>query len=488
MGEYFIFSAFAGQLTDKLEKSWIIRQTKVLEIIIMLLAALGFYLENNEYLIFVLFLMGAQSAFFGPAKYSILPQHLKPEELMSGNALVEMGTFLAILLGTVAGGVLISIPQRGPFWVSLGLVAVAVLGWLASLNVPEAKAPNPSLQIKYNPMVETFKNMRDLADNRFVFIAIMAISWFWFFGYFYLAQFPSYTKEILGGDEHIVTLLLTIFSIGIGLGSWLCERLSNKLIELGLVPIGALGLTIFSIDIYLARPVAADNLAALISISEFLSVGANYRLILDLILVGLFGGFFIVPLYAAIQERGDRTRLSRQVASNNIYNALFMVGAAICAMILAKFSITIPQMFVIMAVTNLVALFLLVLSLPEFALRTQLWFLYRWPKENKENKENQRKYVLKEELLNVVILPSSSQDRNAWGNTVYHLRQRAVLWVPQLPLLYRLFGRSGRDYILYEEEISRALSDPHTVLVIDQMLWDKHSPAILKFSPSLNIL
>ncbi len=301
---FFLFSATAGQVADKLEKSRIVRFVKVFEIGIMAVAAVGFHLKSTPILLASLFLMGVHSTIFGPVKYSILPQHLAETELVGGNGLIESGSFLAILLGTIAGGVAIAVPGSGGTIVSGLLLTVAVAGYIASRGVPVAEAVDPTLRVRYNALAETFRTLRLVGENRTVLNSILGASWFWFYGALFLAQFPGFCRVTLGGDEHMVTLLLTVFSVGIGLGSMLCERLSGGKIELGLVPFGSIGLSVFAVDLAIAGmrfPAHAGTLA----VTDFVRSGSGAHILVDLALIGIFGGFFIVPLYALIQHRSN---------------------------------------------------------------------------------------------------------------------------------------------------------------------------------------
>jgi len=369
---FFLFSALAGQLADKYEKGYLIRMIKIVEIIIMALAAIGFIFNLPLVLLALLFLMGTQSAFFGPVKYSILPQHLKEEELVGGNGMVEMGTFLAILLGTIAGGVLIAV-NGGRYVVGGSIIVLAIFGWIKSRGIPAAPAASPNLKITFNPLTETWKTISFTRENIVVFRSILGISWFWFYGATFLAQMPTFTEKVLMGNEHVVTLLLTLFSVGIGAGSLLCEKLSNKRVELGLVPLGAIGLTLFALDLWWV----ASHLhpSGLSDFSTFLSQLTSWRILLDLLGIGLFGGFYIVPLYALIQQRSDEARRSQVIAGNNIINAFFMVTAAGMAIFLLKLGFTIPQLFLCVAIMNaLVAIYIFSL-VPEFLLRFFIWIL-----------------------------------------------------------------------------------------------------------------
>jgi len=383
---FFLFSALAGQLADKFDKGKLIRLIKLFEIILMSIAAFGFIFDTPVLLLSLLFLMGTQSAFFGPVKYSILPQHLEEEELVGGNGMVEMGTFLAILLGTVAGGVLIALEQ-GRAWVACGIVLLAVIGWLKSRGIPEAIANAPDLKIAFNPITETWRVIQFTRENIVVFRSILGISWFWFYGAIFLAQMPTFTEKVIHGNELVVTILLTVFSLGIGTGSLLCERLSNKKIELGLVPFGAIGLTLFALDLWWVSIGLPDR--ELIGVGVFLQELKHWHLMVDLLLIGLFGGFYIVPLYALIQQRSKPENRSRIIAGNNILNALFMVVAAALAIVTLGQGYTIPQLFLFVAILNaLVAIYIFTL-VPEFLLRFLVWimvhFMYRIRLTGKEN-------------------------------------------------------------------------------------------------------
>jgi 1-acyl-sn-glycerol-3-phosphate acyltransferase len=370
---FFLFSALFGQFADKYEKSIQIRRVKLFEVVIMLLATLGFWLHNIPLLMFVLFLLGLQSTIFGPIKYGILPQILRREELVGGNALIEMGTFVAILAGTIAGPLLAGIEVNWPYWVSAACLAIAVAGYLYSLGIPTAEAASPELKINWNIFTETTRNIKFINHNQTVLNSVLGVSWFWFFGATFLVQIPSYSQNILGGDEGLMSALLGLFIIGISTGSLLCEKLSGKQVEIGLVPFGAIGLTLFGLDLYLASP--ATPTAGLTAL-EFLSGGQNWRIVADLLLIGVFGGFYIVPLYALIQSRSEPAHLSRVIAGLNILNALFMVAAAVMAMlILGPAGLEIPHLFLISAILNAVVAVYIFTLVPEFLMRFLVWIL-----------------------------------------------------------------------------------------------------------------
>jgi 1-acyl-sn-glycerol-3-phosphate acyltransferase len=380
---FVLLSATSGQIADKVEKSRLIRWIKLFEIAIMVVGLAGFWRQNLTLMFTALALLGVHSALFGPVKYAILPQHLKPEELIGGNGLVEMGTFVAILLGTIAGGVVVAIEPNGPILACALAIAIAVAGYLVSRGIPHTPAVAPDLAINWNPFSETWRNLRIAQENRVVWLSMLGISWFWFYGALFLAQFAGFSRDVLGGNEHVVTFLLALFSVGIGVGSLLCERLSGRKIELGLVPFGSIGLTLFAADLWLA----SDSLHAtgLAGLDAFFAKPAHWRVAADLVLIGLFGGFYIVPLYALIQERSAPSHRSRIIAANNILNALFIVASAGIAVALLGVGLSIPQLFLVNALMNAaVAIFIFGL-VPEFLMRFLAWLLvhtfYRVDKE-----------------------------------------------------------------------------------------------------------
>ena len=366
---FFVFSATSGQLADKFDKDRVARAVKLFEIAVMCLAAWGFVTHSLAPLVASLFLMGLHSTIFGPVKYAYLPQHLAQNELVGGNGLVEMGTFVAILLGQIIGAWLISSSDSG-HTVAVTLIAIAIVGWLASRSIPRTPASDATLRINWNPLTETFANLRFASGNRVVWLSILGISWFWFYGATLLAQFPSFAKDLLGGDESVFILLLTVFSLGVGSGSLLCEKLSGGRVELGLVPFGAIGLTLFGVDLYLASPEQVEHGG------HWLAVAAtHWRVLADIALIGLFGGFYIVPLYALIQTRSEKSHQSRIIAANNILNAAFMVVSAGITIVLFKLGLSIPQLFLATALFNAVVAIYIYTLVPEFLMRFIVWIL-----------------------------------------------------------------------------------------------------------------
>ena len=368
---FLLFSATSGQLTDKFENTRIIRFVKNLEVAIMLVAAAGFTSDNVAVQVPVLlgctFLMGLHSTLFGPVKFAYLPQALAERELTGGNGMVEMGTFVAILLGNMVGGLLIAIPQLGPNYVALACVVLALAGRAVAQFIPLAPAPDPGLKINWNPVTETWRNLQLANENGVVFRSLLGISWMWFFGATFLSQFPSFAKEVMHGNEQVASLLLVVFSVGIATGSLLCEVLSKRHLEIGLVPLGAMGMSVFAIDLYFAsRGLGASPIMGL---SAFIAQPAHWRVMADLALLSLFAGLYSVPMYALIQLRSKPTHRARIIAANNILNALFMIVSAILAGALLKADFTIPQIFLFVGLANAGVACYVFMRVPEYFLR-----------------------------------------------------------------------------------------------------------------------
>ena len=370
---FFLFSATAGQLADKFEKSRLFRAIKLLEIALMMLAALAFVSEQYGLLLAVLFLMGCQSTLFGPIKYAYLPQKLAAHELIGGNALVESGTYMAIILGLLVGGLAAGVDGSSQTILAVCLVSIALAGYLASRRIPETPPVDPGLTINWNAWTETWHIVSFARQNKSVFLSILGISWFWFYGSVLTLQVPAYTLVVLNGSEEITTVLLVAFAIGVGVGSLLCERMSGGRIELGLVPFGSIGLTAFAIDLYFAEPVT--NPQSVATLAEFLARPGSWRVLTDLAFLGAFGGFYSVPLYAVVQRRSERKHLSRIIAANNIINSLFMVCASLLAILLLSAGLSIPQLFLVLAVLNAAVAIYLFTLLPEFLMRFLAWVL-----------------------------------------------------------------------------------------------------------------
>ncbi len=349
---FFLFSATAGQLADKYDKAMLIRFIKMVEVLLMVLTAVGFYLQDVAFLMLMLFLMGTQSTFFGPLKYGILPDQLQEDELISGNALIQAATFLAILLGTVIGGVLI-LTAYGTLTISALIIAASLTGWIASRSIPPTQPAAPTLKVNPNFLTETWKIVRDAAQHRDIFLSILGISWFWLVGATFLAQFPTFGKDVLGGKEDVVTFLLIVFSVGIGLGSLLCNRMLKGEVHATFVPLGALGITLFSIDLFFASHHGGTTPGSeLIGVGQFLDAFAGWRIAADLLLIAISGGLYIVPLNAIVQQRSESAHRARNIAANNILNALFMVISALGTTAMLKTGFSVPEVFLTIAILN----------------------------------------------------------------------------------------------------------------------------------------
>ncbi len=371
---FFLFSATAGQMADKFEKSGLIRKIKIAEIAIMVLGAASLLVADIYLMMGVLFLMGTQSTLFGPLKYSILPDHLSEDELIGGNALIEAGTFLAILAGTIAGGLLI-LGDQGTLIISVLVISLAVLGFLTSLKIPKAAPAAPDLHINRNFMGETWSMIKRAGSERNIFLSILGVSWFWLVGATFLSQFPALAKDVLQADETVVTLFLTVFSIGIALGSLLCNRLLKGMVTAKYVPFGAMGMTIFIVDLYFAcRGLPSGTAtASLAGAADFLSVPANYRILVDLLGISICGGLFIVPLYTILQTQSDEEYRARTIAANNIINALFIVVGALAATGLLTLNLTVPTVLLLMGVVNGVVAIYICQLLPDAIIKAFLF-------------------------------------------------------------------------------------------------------------------
>jgi len=383
---FFLFSALSGQLADKYEKSRLIRQTRFAEVVLMCAGAVALYYGEISALLSVIFLMGVLATIFGPLKYSLMPQHLRQSELVGGNALVDAGTFLAILLGTIAGGLLAPTPNAevaahaggdAHLAAAITMVAVAVIMYLCARAIPRAAATDPTLKVNFNPLTSTLEVIRFAAKTRSIFLSLLGISWFWLVGALILAQLPAYARDVLGGDKTVYTLLLAAFSIGTALGSLACERLSGHKVEIGLVPLGSIGMTVCLLSLYFSHPGAHPDAPgpgiAAVSWTAFLAAG-GWQVALDCALIGVFGGLFIVPLYALILQRSSESHRARIIACNNIMNAGFMVLAALLAIAwLEVLHLSIPQLFILAAVLNAVVAAYIYTLVPEFLMRFLSW-------------------------------------------------------------------------------------------------------------------
>ena len=373
---YFLFSALAGQIADKLEKSRLIVITTTMEIVIMSLAAVGFLTESLPVLLVALFCTGLQSTLFGPVKYSVLPSVLRPEELTGGNGLVEMGTAMSILSGMIVGGLIFTLAAaQGPVVAATAVIALAVCGNLVARMIPKVDAGAPDLKINWNPLPESLAVLRMARQQLAVRNAILGVSWFWFVGTILTSQLPSYAIINLGGEPTLYLFVLALFSIGTGVGSMLCEKLSGRTVEIGLVPLGAFGMTAFLLDLYFARAGVAT--ARGLDIAQFVQQPGSTRIIIDLLGIGLFTGFFVVPLFALIQSRTPKAQMSRVFAALNIQNSGFIVAAAGVGLAAHAAGMTIPQLFLALAIANAVVAIYIFTIVPEFLMRFLSWLMVR---------------------------------------------------------------------------------------------------------------
>lgn len=457
---FLLFSATSGQLADKYDRRQLIIFVKRLEIVIMALAAWGFFGADIAILLGCTFLMGLHSTLFGPVKFAYLPQHLNERELTGGNGMVEMGTFVAILLGNVAGGLIIAVPEIGAHHVGFSCVGLAIVGRVVAHWIPTSPATDPGLRINWNPVTETWRNLKLAHGNIVVFRSLLGISWMWFFGAVFLSQFPSFAKEVLHGDEQVASLLLVVFSIGIGTGSLLCEVLSRRHVEIGLVPLGALGMTVFAIDLYFA----SRNLppAAHLTLGAFMGVSAHWRVMADLALLSLFAGLYSVPMYALIQLRAQPTHRARIIAANNILNALFMIASSVIAGVLLKAGLTIPQIFLLTGLANAMVAFYIFMLVPEYLLRFVAWvlsrFVYRYKVQGDEHIPVQGAAVL---VCNHVSFVDAVLLMAASPRPIRFLMDHRIFRVPLLGWLFKLakaipVAPRGEDPAAYEAAFDAA--------------------------------
>jgi 1-acyl-sn-glycerol-3-phosphate acyltransferase len=373
---FVVFSGLAGQLGERFDKARILKCVKALEIAIMLVAGIGFAQRRVGLLLFALFMMGVHSTFFAPAKYGLLPQVLDAGELIGGNALLETGTFLAILLGTLSAGLLAG--HSNTTWIEASLVLIAVAGFLTSLAIPKSEAVSPGQRLDWNPWTSTLDNLRAARESRAVLLSVLGMSWFWFYGALVLVQLPLYCLNVLHGDESLVTVTIVAFSVGVGVGSLLCERLSGRQVEIGLVPFGSIGLTVFAVDWVVASPqvgAPAAGTHALLNLQGLLALHGGLRTLFDIGAIGVFGGFFVVPLNALVQQRSRPKALARVIGANSILNAVFMVAAALLGAVGLSKGLSVLQLILLAALLNAVVAIYIYTLVPEFLLRFACWML-----------------------------------------------------------------------------------------------------------------
>ncbi|MBS0444854.1 MAG: MFS transporter [Proteobacteria bacterium] len=457
---FVLFSATSGQLTDKFEKTRVIRAVKNLEIAIMLLAGWGFWTASVPALLSCVFLMGLHSTLFGPVKYAYLPQHLDERELTGGNGMVEMGTFVAILLGQVAGGLLVAVPDVGRHCVAGACLAVALIGRMAAQAIPLSPSTDPNLRINWNPASETWRNLKLAREDIVVFRSLLGISWMWFFGAVFLSQFPAFAKEVLHGDEQVASLLLVVFSVGIGIGSLACEMLSRRHVEIGLVPLGAIGMSVFAIDLYFASRALPP--ATPLGLGAFVAAPAHWRVMADLALLSLFAGLYSVPMYALVQLRSQPSHRARIIAANNILNAFFMIVSAVGAGVLLKAGFSIPQVFLVVGVLNAIVAAYIFLLVPEYLLRFVAFVLtrivYRFRVRGDEHLPTSGAAIL---VCNHVSFVDAVLLMSASPRPIRFIMDHRIFKVPLLGWLFRLakaipIAPQREDPALYAQAFERA--------------------------------
>ncbi|MEM7077284.1 MAG: MFS transporter [Pseudomonadota bacterium] len=436
---YFLFSAIAGQLADKYEKSALVRKIKIFEVLVAFAGGIAVFAQSVYGMLFVLFLLGVQSTFFGPLKFSILPQQLDETELVGGNAQIEMGTFVAILLGTLLGGVIAAVEDVNA-WLTAMVVGVALVGYTASRFIPECPATAPDLKIDFNPFTTTWRMVQRARTNHGVYLSILGISWFWLIGSIFLTQIPNLAKLHLNGTTTVVTLILAVFTVAVALGSLACEKLSGHKVEIGIVPVGALGLSLAGIDFYFA--VAGLDVTVTREWTAFLGADGALRLLIDMGLIGFFGGLFIVPLYAFIQLRTEPERRARIIAVNNVMNAIFMVVGSLLSIVCLSFAgMTIPDFLLATILMNIAVSIFIFHQVPEFAMRFLVWMLshtmYRVSHQNLEEIPEEGGAVL---VCNHVTFVDALLLAGAVRRPIRFIMFKPIFDLPVLNFVFRTSG------------------------------------------------
>jgi 1-acyl-sn-glycerol-3-phosphate acyltransferase len=458
---FLLFSATSGQLADKYDKRTLIIFVKRLEMVIMALAAWGFFSAQVPLLLACVFLMGVHSTLFGPVKFAYLPQHLNERELTGGNGVVEMGTFVAILLGNVAGGLIIAVPEIGAHHVGFACMGAAVAGRVVAHFIPSSPSVDPGLKINWNPITETWRNLRLAHGNVVVFRSLLGISWMWFFGAVFLSQFPSFAKDVLHGDEQVASLLLVVFSVGVGTGSLLCEMMSRRHVDIGLVPLGAMGMTVFSVELFFAAS-GLPGAAAAWTLSSFVAQHAHWRVMADLFGLSLFAGLYSVPMYALIQMRSQPSHRARIIAANNILNALFMIASSLMAGALLSAGFGVTHVFLFTGLANAVVAGYIFLLVPEYLLRFVAWvvthLVYRFRVSGEQHIPTQGAAVL---VCNHVSFVDAVLLMAASPRPIRFLMDHRIFQVPVLGWLFRLakaipIAPRAEDPVAYEAAFDAA--------------------------------
>lgn len=466
---FLLFSATSGQLTDKYPKHRIIVWLKTVELGITLLAAYGFYASNIPVLLFCVFGMGLQSTLFGPVKYALLPQVLKQHELTGGNGLVEMGTFVAILLGSMAGGLLMSMPKFGVQAAAISCCVLAAIGWVSARLVPVLPASAPELKINPNPFSETWRNLQLAKNYPAVFRSILGISWMWFVGAVFLSQFPNLAEDVLHGNEHVASLLLVVFSCGIGFGSLMCERLSRGQVEIGLVPLGALGMTLGMADLFFALSYVSAQAApaAHYSLGAFLAMPMHWRVLVDLFILAMSAGVFSVPMYALIQWRCPEAFRARIIATNNIMGSLFMIVSAVMVGALLHMGFSIAQTVLLLALMNIAVCAYIFMLVPEYLIRLAAWLLstcvYRFTVQGRAHIPSDGAAIV---ACNHVSFADAVLLMSASPRPIYFLMDYKIFKTPILGWLFRAskaipICSPKEDIAIYQAAMQRAAEVLH---------------------------
>ena len=490
---FFLFSAFAGQISDKFDKSRVMRVLKLTEAGVMALGAVGFYGNSMPVLLATIFLMGAQSAFFGPAKFGILPQHLKEEENTVGNGLIAMSTFIAIVTGTILAGVMKGMAVLS--WVGPLAIGVAALGAFCSFFIPKAPSSQPDMKIDFN-LSKATKHLYDIARRvKSVHLSILGLSWFWFVGALVLTLATPYAKFVLGGTESLATAIIVTFVVGIFLGSVACIKLSKLEVELGLVPLGALGMTLFGLDLYLMdyqTPTGSP-----VGVWEFFVTATswqNWRVIFDLTMVAVCAELYQIPLFALVQLRSEEHERSQVIAANNIFNALFMVASSLFGVLLASvMGLGTTEIFAVVFAINLAVGLTIFAVIPEFTMRFVAWILastvYSIQYTNREAIPRKGAAVIVANHVSFIdwfILTATC--RRPVRFVMYH----KIFQIPGLNILFRLakaipIAPAKENAALKEKafaEVSKALKDGQLVCIFPEGMIT-HDGKLCGFRPGV---
>jgi 1-acyl-sn-glycerol-3-phosphate acyltransferase len=488
---FFLFSATAGQIADKYEKGKIIRITKLTEFAIMCGASLGLYLDNYFLLLIVLFCMGTQSSFFGPLKYGIIPSLVRPDNLVKGNAFVSSGTFIAILLGTICGGLFVEFDNYVSA-VSIGLLSLSLIGIVASWPIVNIPSTAKNMKVDYSFFRPTWQILKLTTKNTSIFHTVLGISWFWFLGAAILSLLPVFVKEVLQGNSQVATLFLAIFTIGMGIGCAITEKVSFDRVEIGIVPLSALGMSLFLVDLFWVGANWQYHNLDLININTFLQQSGSWHAMFDLLMISIFGGGYTVPLMSYLQEQADPAEVSRTIAGNNIWNALFMVTAAVVVMLLSPLGT--PKTFLILAGLNLVAAFWLYFLHSEYTIRFLFWllghFMYDVKIVGKENLPKKGPYILASNHVSfvdwVLIMLAIGRPVRFVIDWNFYYMPMGPFWFRQAKLVPIATKKESQEVLDKAfSQIGKHLNDG-AVLGIFPEGWITRDGSLRRFQPGIN--